>query len=332
MSSRERIIMDVDPGIDDSLAILLALRSPEIIVEGITVVSGNIEVNQGCKNALKAISMVPRKDIKVYKGNASPLVKPYINATETHGADGIGENYFEDVGMQCQEEHAVDFIVKKINKNPGEITLLAIGPLTNVAVAIQKDKNIVKNIKRIVLMGGTAKFHGNCSPVAEYNFWVDPDAAKIVFNSGIDITMIGLDVTHNIILTPNIIEVLKQLNTTISKYIVDITKFYVNFHWKQERTIGCVINDPLAVAVLIDSSMVEARKAWVDIETHGIAVGQSVVDFGGVWSQGRCNSKICMKVIPKRFFELFLHRMVPEYPEDIKLAIEKEYGCKGEMI
>lgn len=328
----KRIIMDVDPGIDDSLAILLALRSPEIKIEGITTVSGNVEVNQATRNALKAVSMADAERVPVYKGMTRPLIKKYVDAADTHGRDGLGERFYPEVDLKPEKEHAVDFMTKTILENPEEITILALGPLTNIATLFQKNSEVAKKVKNIVLMGGSAAFHGNCSPVAEYNFWVDPDAAKIVLNSGVKVVMVGLDVTHYIILTPNLREVLKQLNTPISKFIYEITDFYVNFHWKQERTIGCVINDPLATAILIDPSIVETEDAWVDVETQGITIGQSVVDFGGVWTKGMCNTEVCMKVNPKKFFEIFLHRMVPEYPEDIQLAIDKQYWGKEEML
>lgn len=324
-NSANRIIMDVDPGIDDALAILLALRSDEIKIEGITTVSGNVEVNQGTKNALKIVSLAKREDISVYKGMSKPIVKQYIDATDTHGKDGLGETFYPDAKIEPAKESAIRFMERTIKENPGEITILALGPLTNVATLLEENPRVASKIKKIILMGGTARFRGNCSPVAEYNFWVDPHAAKIVFNSGVKVIMVGLDVTHRIILTPNLREVLKQIGTKISKFIYDITSYYVDFHWKQEKTIGCVINDPLATSILVDPTIVTTENAWVDIETQGICIGQSVVDFGGIWSNGKCNTEVCMKVNPKKFFELFLHRMVPEFPEDIQLAIDNQY-------
>lgn len=320
----ERIIMDVDPGIDDSLAINLALRSPELLIEGLTVVSGNIEVEQATINTLKAVEM-SGKEIKVYKGEALPLKKPYVDATDTHGQDGIGENFFPAPSGKSEDEHAVDFILRKIKDHPDEITILALGPLTNIAKAIQQDAGIMKKTKRIVLMGGSATYHGNCSPVAEYNFWVDPDAAKIVFAFGIEVTMVGLDVTHQIVFTPHLREIVNQLQTPLSKYIYDITRFYVDFHWKQERTVGCVINDPLAVAILIDPNLVRTKPALVDIETEGIAIGQSVADFDGRRNKGHCNTHVCMEVDAKAFFQLFLHRLFPEHGDQIEIGINKHY-------
>lgn len=318
----EKIIMDVDPGIDDSLAILLALHSPELRIEGITVVSGNVEVEQATMNALKAVEMAEKK-VRVYKGMALPLVRPYHDATDTHGADGVGENYFPQPSITPEREHAVDFILRTINEHPNEITILALGPLTNIAKAIQTDPKTMSQVKRIVLMGGSATYHGNCSPVAEYNFWVDPHAAKIVFASGIEVTMVGLDVTHRIVFTPHLREVVHQLRTPLAQYIVDITQFYVDFHWQQEKTIGCVINDPLATAILVKPDLVKTKPAFVDIETAGVAIGQSVADFYGRRNQGKWNTHVCVDVNPKAFFEFFLHRLFPEHHDQVQIGIEK---------
>ncbi|MFE8699854.1 nucleoside hydrolase [Cytobacillus sp. FJAT-54145] len=315
-----KVIIDVDTGIDDSLAILLALESPEIDIVGFTTVSGNVEVNQATRNTLKTVQMTG-KSVPVYKGCNLPLVKSYIDATDTHGADGLGETFYELLKYEPEEQYAVDFILQTIKENPDEITLIALGPLTNIAMAIQKDIKTLSLVKQIILMGGAARYHGNCSPVAEYNFWVDPHAAEIVFKSGLDITMVGLDVTHKIVLSPNIREIIKQFKTPLSQFIYDITQFYVDFHWKQERTIGCVINDPLVIAYLIRPDIISFNYGKVLIETEGIAVGQSVVDF----SKKETNTKIVMDVDVKEFFNIFLKRLFPNNLEEISILLEKEF-------
>ncbi len=162
---KEKIIMDVDPGIDDSLAILLAGLSDKTDLIGITVVSGNVELNQGARNAIKALEMADCKQVPVYKGAALPLKRDYVDATDTHGADGIGENYF-DVKDRDYDVPAKDFIKKTLNENPGEVTLVALGPLTNLAQVIMEDKAVLNKAKEIVIMGGAISVHGNCSPVA----------------------------------------------------------------------------------------------------------------------------------------------------------------------
>jgi purine nucleosidase len=321
-----KIIIDCDPGIDDSLALMLALASPELDIVGITTVSGNVEVNQATENACKVLDLMGRRDIPVYKGASVPLVREFHDATDTHGMDGIGENYFEKAGIEIQETEAYRFILDTIRKNPGEITLLGLGPLTNIALAIREDKEAMRGVKELIVMGGTDKFHGNCSPVAEFNFWVDPHAAREVFDSCITpVVMVGLDVTHEIIFTPNLREVVNQFGTTYARFIHDITRFYVDFHWRQERTIGCVINDPLVIAMLIDPEIVGTHDAYVDIETEGIALAQSVCDAGGIWTKGVCNARVADRVNPRRFFEIFLERIFPEFKDDIQLALNKQY-------
>lgn len=319
----ERIILDVDPGIDDALAILLALRSPELKVEGLTTVSGNVDVEQCTKNALKIVEK-SGEHVKVYRGYAFPFVKEYVDARDTHGEDGLGETFFGESSLQAEKEHAVDFILQSVEKYPGEIVIVALGPLTNIAAAIQKAPETMQKIKRIVLMGGTAKRHGNCSPVAEYNFWVDPDAANVVMHAGLDITMFGLDVTHRIIFTPGLREVVKQFNAELSSFVFDITQFYVDFHWEQEKTLGCVINDPLVIASLIDPSIVQAFPAHVAVETTGPAIGQSVVDFLQ-FNTHPSQTKVCMEVNPRQFFEIFLKRLFPNHVHEIDIVLEKEY-------
>ncbi|MFT4413750.1 nucleoside hydrolase [Fredinandcohnia humi] len=317
----KQIIMDVDPGIDDSLAILLALRSEKLNVLGITTVSGNVELHQATKNALKAVQMSGKRT-PVYKGAELPLVKSYVDATDTHGKDGLGETFYQDIILEHENKHAVDYLIETMNKNPNGVEIVALGPLTNIATAIQKDRTFAGNVKGIVLMGGSARYPGNCSPVAEYNFWVDPHAAQIVFQSGIRITMVGLDVTHKIIFTPNLREIVRQFKTQISQYVYDITQFYVDFHWKQEKTIGCVINDPLAIAYLISPEIMVTKYGYVEVETVGIAIGQSVVEF----TKHRTNIEVCMEVNTESFFKVFLHNLFPENIREIDILLGKEFN------
>lgn len=326
------ILIDCDPGIDDSLALMLALASPELPILGITTVSGNIEVNQATENAFTVLALMDRKDIPVHKGASVPLRREFFDATDTHGRDGIGENFFKPTGLKPGREGAEDFILRTISENPGEITLLCLGPLTNIARAIQKDRAAMSRVGKVILMGGAAQFHGNCSPVAEYNFWVDPDAAREVFLSGIaKPVMAGLDVTHRILFSPNLREVVRQFGGKRGDFIHAVTRFYVDFHWRQERTIGCVINDPLVIAMLLDEDIVRGADAYVDVETTGPAIGQSLCDIGGKHRRGNCNAHVALEVNPRRFFEVFLNRLFPGKSSDIGLALQAEYGLKEKI-
>ena len=301
---KRKVIIDCDPGIDDSLAILLALNSPELEVLGITVCSGNVPANLGAKNALKTLQMCSSLDVPVYIGEELPLKKELITAQDTHGEDGIGENFYEEVDAKILHG-GVDFIIDTLNRNK-DVSIIALGPLTNIAKALIKDKKAFDNLDEFVSMGGTYKSHGNCSPVAEFNYWVDPHAAEYVYkNLPKKIHMIGLDVTRKIVLTPNIIEFINKLDKDVSKYITEITRFYIDFHWNQEGIIGCVINDPLAVAYFIDRNLCNGFDSYVEIVEEGKAIGQTIVDAYDFYKK-KHNAHILTEVDAKAFMKMFI--------------------------
>lgn len=317
-----KVIMDVDPGIDDSLAILLAAKHPSLDLLGLTIASGNIEVNQGARNAYKALSMVHRTDVSIYKGSTLPLKRNYVDATDTHGKDGIGEIYFPNIDPK-EQISAIDFLIASCYRYPNELTIAALGPLSNLAMVIQKDPEALHLAKEIVVMGGAAKIHGNCSEVAEYNFWCDPDAADIFFAAKLkNVTLVPLDVTYEILLSPNKREMIRQFNTPLSAYVYDITQFYVDFHWHQERTLGCIINDPLVIAYLVNRKLLSFEKGSVDVVTEGKALGESIVDFRLLGD--RPSVDIALKVDSKAFFKLFLTTIFEEFTDDIELMFRKE--------
>lgn len=312
---KRKVIIDCDPGIDDSLAILLAVNSPELEILGITTCSGNVEAKMGAKNALKTLQICSSLNIPVYKGEDKPLKRALVTAQDTHGEDGIGENFYEDVAEYKIKENGVDFIIDTL-KNNKDVSIIALGPLTNIAKAIMKDKKAFDNLDEFVSMGGAFRIHGNCSPVAEFNYWVDPHAADYVYkNLSKKIHMIGLDVTRKIVLTPNIIEFINRLDKDISKYITEITRFYIDFHWEQEGIIGCVINDPLAVAYFIDRSICSGFESYVEVVDDGIAMGQSVVDSFDFYKNDK-NAVVLTDVDDKKFMYMFLKRLFKGY-EDV---------------
>lgn len=321
---KKKVIIDCDPGIDDSLALILALNSPEIEVIGITIVSGNVKAKQGAKNALKVLKLMKREDIKVYIGEEVPLVRELITAQDTHGEDGLGETDYKEAEVEVLYG-GVDFILEAARK--GDISIIALGPLTNLAKAIEKDKDGFNMINEIVSMGGAFKSHGNCSQVAEFNYWVDPDSVKKVFdNITVNFSMVGLDVTREIILTPNLIELIKQIGGEVGEFIVNITRFYVDFHWQQERTLGCIINDPLAVAYFIDRTIGEGFTSYLDIVTEGKAIGQTLVDVGEFYRREH-NGLVLTKVNSKQFIKMFLERIFPDNKKDIEIVLNNyKYG------
>ena len=318
--NKRKIIIDCDPGIDDSLAIMLALTSPEIEVLGITIVCGNSPVEMGFENAKKILKQMNRLDVPVYMGEPRPLKRDYVNALDTHGADGLGESFLPEVPGYQQEIGAVDFLSKALIKE--KVSVIALGPMTNLARLIQKAPAAFDQIEELVSMGGSFKSHGNCSPVAEYNYWCDPDAAALVYDTlhqnGKMIHMIGLDVTRKIVLTPTLLEYICRLNKETGEFIRKITKFYFDFHWEWEHIIGCVINDPLAVAYFLDPDICQGFDSYVQIETEGISLGQSVVDSMDFYRKTP-NTKVLTEVDVYAFFQLFLSRILGLEPEKLDI-------------
>ncbi len=308
----ERVIIDCDPGIDDSLAIMLALNSPEIEVVGITIVAGNSPVELGFKNAKRILKFLGRLDVPVYAGADKPRVREYVNALDTHGEDGLGECFLPEVeGQNIPEKSAVEFMRETLKK--GDVSIIALGPLTNLAQLIDEDLDAFLSIKRLVSMGGNFRSHGNCSPVAEYNYWEDPDSARLVFNTLYDnhrrIEMVGLDVTREIVLTPDILEEMKNVNPVVGDFVDRITGFYFKFHWEWEHIRGCVINDPLAVAQFINPAILNGFEAFTDVETGGISMGQTVVDSYGFYRK-ESNALIFTEVVKPAFWEMFITRIL----------------------
>ena len=309
MNAKQKVIIDCDPGIDDSLALLLAINSPELEILGITIVSGNVPAEIGAQNALKVLEFAGRLDIPVYIGAAKPLKRTYVSAQDTHGQDGLGESQLQLVSKAMVQPDAVGFIEQTLAQNQ-QVVILAIGPLTNLALALKAQLTVWHNCQAIISMGGNFRSHGNCSPVAEYNYWCDPDAAAYVFDhTPVPIKMVDLDVTRKIVLTPNILEYIWQKNQRIGNFIKKITRFYFDFHWQQEKVIGCVINDPLAVAFLLEPTLCQGFEARVKIVTDGLAIGQSMVDVQGFW-QETSNALVLTEVDVQNFMHMFLQRII----------------------
>lgn len=302
---KEKVIIDCDPGIDDTLALIYALKNPKLEVKAITIVAGNAPVDFCAKNAaivLKKLNL----NIPIYVGEKQPLEQKFISAQDTHGYDGLGETFFEkETVFTFMKQNASTFLANYFSKN-SDTSIIALGPLTNIAKALDMNPNLGINCKRFVSMGGTYKSHGNCSPVAEFNYWCDPDAAKKVYKYlSTKIEMIGLDITRKIVLTPNIMHFIKLMDNEISTFIQNMIAFYWDFHWEHEKIIGCVINDPLAVSHFINSNICHGFDSYVDIETSGIAKGQSIVDSYNFYNLP-ANATIYTQVDKLEFFTDFI--------------------------
>ena len=244
------------------------------------------------------------------------LVRDYVDAMDTHGMDGLGESGWPDAEGLTPNKDAVSFLIETLKTTP-DVTILALGPMTNLAKVISRAPECLTNLTALVSMGGSYKSHGNCSPVAEYNYWCDPDAAAEVFRAfselpqlaGKKLHMIGLDVTRKIVLTPNLVEYMKCVNPGVGTRIEELTRFYFDFHWKQEKVIGCVINDPLAAAYLVDPSLCSGFDAYTQVETGGLCIGQTVVDAMNFYQKAP-NSHILTQVDVRRFFLMFFERVL----------------------
>ena len=311
---KKKIIIDCDPGIDDSLAIMLALSMEELEVVGITIVAGNAPVEMGYENALKILQFMGRLDVPVFVGADRPLKREYIDALDTHGKDGLGESFLPEVPSDRyvrQEKTAAAFLAETLPR--GGISVIALGPMTNLALLAAEAPDAFACIDTLVSMGGSYKSHGNCSPVAEYNYWCDPDAAAAVYREmdriGKKVQMVGLDVTRRIVLTPDLLNYMKRLSPKMGAFVEQITKFYFDFHWEQEHLIGCVINDPLAVAYFAQRDLCSGFDSYVQIETQGISIGQSVVDAMHFYRHSP-NAVVLTETDADAFFRLFFTRLL----------------------
>lgn len=298
-----RIIIDADPGVDDIFALLLAIRSAEIQIEAITVVSGNCDLENATNNTLKILDMENQYNIPVYKGMDKALKAKNKNASHVHGNNGMGGVCYEPSTLQAKKIHAVDFLIEKVKNNPGQITIVAIGPLTNIACAINKDKDFASNVKRIIVMGGAMK-EGNITPSAEFNFYKDPDAAEVVSNANFkQIIMIGLDVTTKLPLNEKIECLLQNINNDLSNFLFKITRTGADFDRKLGFD-GLILNDPLTIAYLLDPSIIELKNIEVDIETDGELIGKSNISF-----TGKSNCLVACDVNSDKFYKLLFERI-----------------------
>lgn len=305
----KKVILDVDTGIDDALGILLAIVSKEINLMGITTVSGNIDVESSTLNTLRVLKLIDKTDeVGVYMGATQPLKRNTRYATEVHGSTGMADQLLDlDVEYKHKMD-AEDFIIKTIKENPNEITIVMTAPETNLANALAKAPEIEDMIKEVIIMGGVVGGKGNESPVAEFNIAIDPEAAHTVFNGSYDFTMIGLDVTKKALLTEDDIKKISD-TSIVKKFISDVTKVYMDRYFLDNGIHGCAIHDPLAVAVAIDSSLVETEHKFIAIERSSeYCDGMTICDFDNKWGK-EPNAHVALRVDRERFINFFIDRM-----------------------
>jgi purine nucleosidase len=277
-----RVVLDTDPGIDDSLAILLALMSPEIDLACVTVTGGNCPLDAGVRNALAVLALAHRSDIPVCRGVALPLIRPPFTAPETHGDNGLGYAHIPNAPVGAAQEHAVDAIIREIMAAPGEVTLCAVAPLTNVALAIRKEPRIVEAVRDVIIMGGALRTDGNTTSLAEFNFYVDPHAAHIVLESGMPITLLPWDISKDVMLTQAHVDRLLAIKSPVSQLIADMTRFYIEFHLAAFGFAGCSINDPVALAMTFLPDLAKTEPMHIAIEyTSELTAGKTVISYIG---------------------------------------------------
>jgi purine nucleosidase len=299
------VILDVDTGIDDALAIAYAVNSPEIELIGLTTCFGNGSIENTTRNTLVVLEHLG-KSVPVYTGADKPLSRSPKNfPTHVHGEDGLGNRVEKAPVMEAESESAVDFIINQVKQRPHEITIVAVGPLTNLALAVQKEPEIVSLVKEVVIMGGAVFVKGNVTPYSEANVYADPHAAECVFSSGLPVTVVGLDVTMKTLLPHAVLVDWRAAGREVSDFFADMTSFYMQAYETFHPGIGgCALHDPLAVGVVIDPSFVKKEKWNVKVVLEGEEMGRTVA-----LSEGEPKIQVCTQVEADRFLNHFLSRL-----------------------
>jgi len=310
MPTRRKIIIDTDPGQDDAVAILLALGSDELDVAGITAVAGNVPLKRTETNARKICELAGRPDIKVFSGAVRPLVRPLVTAEHVHGKTGLDGPVLPEPTMPLQKQHAVDFIVETLmNEEAGTVTLCALGPLTNLALALIREPRIAARIREIVLMGGGFFEGGNITPTAEFNIYVDPHAAEVVFRCGAPIVVMPLDVTHKALTTGKRIEALRRLGTRVGDATAALLDFFERFDEEKYGTDGGPLHDPCVIAYLLKPDLFRGRRCNVAIETASeLTMGMTVIDWWAVTDRPK-NAMVMRDIDADGFFALLTERL-----------------------
>ena len=318
-----RVIIDTDPGIDDAMAILLALNSPELKVEALTVVAGNVEAPQGLENALKIVSLAGRCDIVVAGGAGHPLNQKLITAQFWHGKNGLADVELPPTKCKVDRRFGPDLIIELVHAYPHEVTLIPVGPLTNIALAVSKDPSIVSLVRDVVIMGGSVS-GGNVNGASEANIYNDPEAAQIVFNAGWTVTMIGSDVGERTLITRKHLAQLQASHGPESDFVYKLADFYLTRSEKSGYS-GAAMYDPLAVGTVVDPTLVTLKNMHVDVETKGeFTRGETVANRMGSNKHNvlhgdhyeiegtielKPNARVCLASDADRFLDLFITRI-----------------------
>jgi purine nucleosidase len=341
---RTALILDVDTGIDDSLALLYAAASPDADLIAVTCVAGNVDARQVATNTLAVLELAGRGDVEVALGREVPLVRPLVTTPETHGPRGLGYAELPPAAAALSKRHAVDLLIDEARRRPGELTLVTLGPLTNLAVAVLREPQLPRLYRRYVLMGGSYRSPGNTAPTTEWNINVDPDAAKVVFSAwaaGHEAdpsicrpVALGLDVTERAKITPeHVVALARRAGSTpddslalargedpmhaarsvasnpIVRYVADALRYYMEFHSRYDGFYGAFIHDPLAVAAALDPTLIRTEALAVDIELGGtLTTGETVTDWRRVWGRPP-NLDVAVEADAETFLDRLVERV-----------------------
>ncbi|MDX1460287.1 MAG: nucleoside hydrolase [Xanthomonadales bacterium] len=310
MTARHKLIIDCDPGQDDAVMLLMALASPELDILGITTVAGNVPLPLTQRNARIMVDIAGRTDLPVFAGCDRPLIRELFTAENVHGKTGIDGIPIREPATPLQETHAVDFIIDTLRRaEPASITLVPTGPLTNIALAIRRAPEILGAVDQIVLMGGALREGGNSTTSAEFNIFVDPHAAHDVLHCGRPVTIVPLDVTHQVLVGPAVVTRIRALNSKVSQATVGMLEFFNRFDSHKYGTDGAPLHDPCTIAWLLQPELFEGKLCNVEVETESeLTMGHTAVDFWQVTDRPR-NATWLYRIDPEGFFDLLLDRL-----------------------
>lgn len=305
-----KIIIDTDPGQDDAFAILLALASPELQVLGICAVAGNVPLPLTTRNSRIICELAGRPDMRVFAGCDRPMIRKLVTAEHVHGKTGLDGPALPEPTMPLESQHAVDFIIETLRREPAHsVTLCPLGPLTNIATAFAKAPDIVERVGQIVLMGGGSFEGGNITPAAEFNIYVDPQAADLVFRSGVPLVVMPLDMTHKALTTRKRVEAFRAMGTEVGRMAAEWADFFERFDMEKYGSEGAPLHDPTVIAYLLKPELFKGRHINVEIETQSeLTMGMTVADWWGVTGRA-ANALFIGSVDAEGFFELLTERL-----------------------
>ena len=316
-----RIVIDTDPGIDDALALFFALVAPDVQLEAVTTVSGNVSVEKTTRNALALLELAGRGDVPVARGADRPLVRPAVHAAHVHGENGLGNVALPKPHREPAAQHAVETIIQTILGAPGEITLVTLGPLTNVALAVRVEPRITEAVREVVIMGGALRVPGNVSPAAEFNIYADPHAAQIVFSAGWPLRLVSLDVTQQAVMAREQFATLAATGHPVTRAVQAMTNYYYDEFAALRGIEALAMHDPLCVAAALHPDLIEWRRASVEVElVSDLTAGATVAYFpraeerDPTLAEGRpANALVSVGVDRERFIALYLETLRSAY-------------------